>query len=113
MAGTVPLKPPPPDLHQHILDIKLVSPARLCRISSHNTNEPHVARSGGCRFDDPARRFGTCYLGFNLTVAFAESVLHDFEPGLDGFSVPTSEVTRRFALGVSAIRWPSYCSNAR
>lgn len=102
MAGTLPLRPPPPDFATRTLDIASVSPATLCRVSKYDTNEPHFARSGACRFDDPAERFGTCYLGFNLTVAFAESVLHDLEPGLAGFSVPTSEITRRFALRFKA-----------
>ena len=44
------------------------------------------------------QRFGTCYLGFTLAVAFAETVLHNLEPDADGFSVPTSEVASRFVF---------------
>ena len=32
-------------------------------------------------------------------MAFAESVLHDTEPGPGGFSVPCTEISSRFALG--------------
>jgi hypothetical protein len=108
MPGTIPLQAPPADLHRRDLDIALIPPASLCRVSRHNTGEPHFGRSGDCRFDDAqpdlGRRFGTCYLGFNLTVAFAESVLHNLEPDVDGFSVPTSEVSSRFALNFKASR---------
>jgi hypothetical protein len=65
-----------------------------------------LGRTGDCRFDDAhpdvTKRFGTCYLGFSLTVAFAESVLHNLEPNAIGFSVPTSEVSSRFALSFKA-----------
>lgn len=108
MAGTIQLQPPPVDIKSRNLDIVLVSPASLCRVSRHNTGEPHFGRTGDCRFDDAqpnvAKRFGTCYLGFNLIVAFAESVLHNLEPGANGFSVPTTEVSSRFALSFKASR---------
>ena len=108
MAGTQQLKAPPADINSRDLDIALVSPASLCRVSRHNTGEPHFGRTGDCRFDDAqpniTKRFGTCYLGFSLTVAFAESVLHNLEPDADGFSVPTSEVSSRFALSFKSLR---------
>lgn len=34
----------------------------------------HFGRSGGNRYDDPARHFGTLYVGFDLTTALMESV---------------------------------------
>lgn len=98
MAGTLCLQAPPPDIDRRTLDIVPVSPAALCRVSRRTTGEPHFGRSAACRFDDAASRFGSCYLGFNLTVAFAESVLHDAEPEAHGFAVPASEISSRFAL---------------
>lgn len=107
-GGTAQLTPPPADINRRALDIALVSPTSLCRVSRHSTGEPHFGRTGSCRFDDPQpnirKRFGTCYLGFNLTIAFAESVLHDLEPDANGFSVPSSEVTCRFALSFKAVK---------
>ena len=108
MAGTLRLEPPPADIDSRTLDIALVPPAFLLRVSRHDTGEPHFGRTGDCRFDDAqadvSKRFGTCYLGFDLTVAFAESVLHNLEPDADGFSVPTTEVSSRFALRFEASR---------
>lgn len=108
MAGTLRLKAPPADINSRDLDITLVSPTSLCRVSRYNTGEPYFGRTGDCRFDDAqpdvTKRFGTCYLGFNLTVAFAESVLHNLEPDANGFSVPTTEVSSRFALSFKALR---------
>ena len=68
------------------------------RVSRYDTGEPFFGRTGACRFDDAARQFGTCYLGFDLTVAFAESVLHNKEPDANGFSVPGAEIDACFAL---------------
>ncbi|MET0964219.1 MAG: RES family NAD+ phosphorylase [Noviherbaspirillum sp.] len=108
MAGTLHLEAPPADINSRNLDIALVPPASLCRVSRHSTGEPYFGRTGDCRFDDAqpdvTKRFGTCYLGFNLTVAFAESVLHNLEPDASGFSVPTTEVSSRFALSFKAPR---------
>jgi len=58
-----------------------LDPSTLLRVSSHGTGEPHFGRNGCNRFDDgrlpAAGRFGTCYLGRSLTVALAETLLHD------------------------------------
>lgn len=97
MPGTLKLQKPPKDLNTRTLSVQLVSPSKLIRISDYATNEPHFAKSGGRRFDDPNNVFGTCYLGFDLTVAFAESVLHDLEPGPSGFTVQPIDVSSRFA----------------
>ena len=106
MPVTSQLKAPPSDIATRSLDLVAISPTLLCRVSRHNTGEPYFGKSGACRFDDAtldvAQRFGTCYLGFNLTVAFAESVLHDLEPDSLGFSVPTTEISSRFALSFKA-----------
>ena len=108
MAGTAQLKPPPADIKRRALEIDWVHPAALCRVSRYHSGEPHFGRTGSCRFDDAqadiGKRFGTCYLGVDLTVALAESVLHDREPDIHGFSVPTTEVTSRFALSFKATK---------
>jgi hypothetical protein len=84
-----------------VLDIVPASPDALIRVSRYNTGEPFFGRTGACRFDDAAREFGTCYLGFDLTVAFAESVLHNKEPDTNGFAVPGTEISACFALSFS------------
>lgn len=98
MAGTIGLTDPSPAFNSLKLDILQVAPARLCRVSRRSINEPHFGRTGSCRFDDPAKRYGTCYLGLSLLVAFAESVLHNAEPTHGGFDVPFSDIATRFAL---------------
>lgn len=108
MAGTLELKGPPADINRRDLEVTRVAPAALCRVSRYDTGEPHFGRTGDCRFDDAQpdanKRFGTCYFGFNLKVALAESVLHNLEPDIDGFSVPVTEVSSRFALSFKAAR---------
>ncbi|WP_258170057.1 RES family NAD+ phosphorylase [Burkholderia multivorans] len=53
---------------------------------------------GGNRFDDPRKRgrYGTCYFGFDLHCAFAETVLHDEVADLElgGFPLVTTELER-------------------
>lgn len=102
MAGTQPLAAPPADFNSLSLDIVSVLPKALCRISRYKTNEPHYGRTGLCRFDDnhpdPAARFGTCYLGFDFAVAFAESILHNAEPVGGRFLVAAAEIDNRYLL---------------
>jgi hypothetical protein len=76
-----------------ILETEATSPAKLCRISRFATGEPYFGTTGGNRFDDPLRAFGTCYFGFSLRCAFAETVLHD-EVGADGFQLAREELDR-------------------
>lgn len=80
------------------LTTKEVAPATLLRISRYDTGEPYFGRSGGNRFDDPRKRgrFGTCYFGFDLHCAFAETVLHDEVADLElgGFPLVTAELER-------------------
>lgn len=99
------LLPPGANFSQLPLDIQLLNPAILYRVSSHDTGEPYFGRSRGNRFDDPvarkADRFGTCYLGGNLTVAIAESLLHNAEPENGRFEVPVSEVEARYVFRFS------------
>ena len=99
------LLPPGPDFPHLPLGVELLNPSLLYRVSTHDTGEPYFGRSRGNRFDDPtakkANRFGTCYLGLNLTVAIAESLLHDAEPENGRFKVPVSEVDARYVFRFS------------
>lgn len=53
-----------------------------------------------------------CYLGFDLTVAFAESVLHNKEPDSGGFSVQGTEIGACFALSFSgAYLFTCHCAS--
>ncbi|MGA7951010.1 MAG: RES family NAD+ phosphorylase [Thiobacillaceae bacterium] len=83
MALTAPPRKPS---NIHLGQVSL-DPGRLIRISNHTTGEPYFGRSGANRFDDYrkpiSKRFGTCYFGLSLSVAFAETVLHD-EVAVDG-----------------------------
>ena len=86
--ATKPLPLPPSILSTDRFPVKYLDPGRLVRISSYTNGEPFFGRSGGNRFDAPGAiaghaEYGACYLGHNLTVALAESVLHDAEP-VDG-----------------------------
>jgi len=80
------------------LTTKEISPSTLLRISRYDTGEPYFGRSGGNRFDDPRKRgrYGTCYFGFDLHCAFAETVLHDEVADLElgGFPLVTTELER-------------------
>jgi hypothetical protein len=87
---------PDPDLPQLELDIELVEPSALFRISTHGDGEPYFGRSGGNRFDDPARAYGTCYAGFSLATAVAESLLHDLMPRRGHYLIAAEDIGRRF-----------------
>lgn len=82
------LRPPGSGFSKIPLDIELLDPALLYRVSRHTSGEPFFGRSRG-------NRFGTCYLGLDLTVAMAESLLHDVEPTNGRFEVPLSEIESR------------------
>lgn len=102
MAGTIALQPPPANFDSQVLATVAVMPAALCRVSRYETGEPHFGRTGANRFDDnnpdAAARFGTCYFGLELAVAFAESVLHNAVPTGGHFDIPTAEIETRLAL---------------
>lgn len=72
--------------------------SRLYRISRHATGEPFFGRSGANRFDAPDRSYGTCYCGFDLQTAVAETVLHDLRPALGVFEVAQSDLDARFLV---------------
>jgi len=78
------------------LDIEQIDPAALFRISAHATGEPYFGRSGGNRFDDPAKEYGTCYAGLSLITALAESLLHDLVPRGGKYRVAVEDIERRF-----------------
>lgn len=79
-----------------------VDPGDLFRISRHRTGEPYFGKSGGSRFDDPTKaagkRYGTCYFGFSVACAFAETVLHDAVPVKGRFPLAISEIESRYVL---------------
>jgi len=78
------------------LDIEQIDPSALFRISAHATGEPYFGRSGGNRFDDPAKEYGTCYAGLSLITALAESLLHDLIPRSGKYLVAVEDIERRF-----------------
>jgi hypothetical protein len=87
---------PDPELHLIDLDITLVEPTALFRISTHAQGEPYFGRNGGNRFDDPRREYGTCYAGLSLVTAIAESLLHDLIPRRGQYRVAAEDIERRF-----------------
>ncbi|MFK7967033.1 MAG: RES family NAD+ phosphorylase [Burkholderiaceae bacterium] len=92
------LREPSPQLGDIALKIHTVAVQDLVRISRHNSGEPFFGRQAANRFDDPARQFGTCYCGLDLTTALAETVLHDEVPMGGKFYVPREEVLTRYAV---------------
>jgi hypothetical protein len=71
----------------------------LFRVSRHTSGEPYFGRSATNRFDanhvQPGRRYGTCYCGFDLETAIAETILHDEEPKARMFRLAATEFTTR------------------
>lgn len=99
----VPLQSPAADFVQFKHSVTSLSPDKLLRISRYTTGEPYFGMSGTNRFDAPtdSRSFGTCYLGRTLTVALAETVLHDEIPTQGRFDIAASELDRRYVLEFS------------
>lgn len=99
------LLPPGANFSLLPLEVLRLNPSLMYWVSSHATGEPYFGRSRGNRFDDPtakkADRFGTCYLGFSLTVAIAESLLHNAEPENGRFQVPASDIDARHVFRFS------------
>ncbi|MBJ7313719.1 RES family NAD+ phosphorylase [Rugamonas sp. CCM 8940] len=80
-----PLGLPPAVLSTDKQPVTYLSPDKLYRISAYTSGEPHFGHSGSNRFDAPgclvgSPEFDTCYLGYTLAVAIAESILHDRDP---------------------------------
>lgn len=99
------LKRPHPSLKNQPLPTIDVDVARLFRISFYTTGEPFHGKTASKRFDDPARtkskRFGTCYMGFSLECAIAETVLHDLMPVRGVFKVAVAELASRYVVRFS------------
>lgn len=98
----MPLQAPPRDFASLPLTVAPVPASRLFRISRFPTGEPFFGRSGGNRFDDPLpakrRRYGTCYAGFDLETAIAETVLHDDMPVGGRFAVSYADFAARWLV---------------
>lgn len=78
-------------------------PDRLVRISTYHTGEPYFGFSGKNRFDAPGAargtpEFGVCYLGTDLEVAIAESILHDELPINGAFQLTRQHIDNHYAL---------------
>lgn len=86
---------PPATFAKQPLPTAEIKSSRFVRVSRFGSGEPFFARSGGSRFDDPRRRFGTCYFGFDLVTAVAETVLHDEMPIGGRFLVAKTELESR------------------
>lgn len=76
----MPLRPPDPGSFEHLLEAVQVPADSLLRLSKFPASAPWWSR-GAHRFDGPPAgapgSFGTCYAAQNLSVAFAESVIHE------------------------------------
>ncbi len=99
------LKPPPRSLAKLAVSIVAQDPAELVRVTRFPEGEPFFGRSGANRFDDYRRpkrtRFGTCYSGLGIFVAFAETVLHD-EIAVNGrFEIALSRITEHYVVEFS------------
>lgn len=109
--GTVKLGAPPASLHTGPLDVIRIDSTKLFRISTHNTGEPFFNDSGNNRFDAPgcsmvprAPEFRTCYFGMTLSVAIAETVLHDAVPVNGAFPLASTELEAFYVIRFSGDR---------
>lgn len=88
------LHPPPRNLGRLVLQTKTVPISSLYRISGHASGEPYFGTAAANRFDDRTRarkaRFGTCYCGFDIETATAETLLHDELPKAGKFRLSNS-----------------------
>lgn len=96
------LSTPKPPFSTSKLALVVVSPTRLIRISTHRTGEPFFNNSGKNRFDDPnpikTGRYKTCYFGYKLSVALAETLLHSREPMNQHFVIHPDRIDESFVL---------------
>lgn len=83
----MPLNPPSQTFSALALSIRPVSVTSLRRIGRHASGEPFFGRTAAARFDDAARRYGTCYCGDRLDTAIAETILRDELPEDGCFSI--------------------------
>ncbi len=100
--STKGLATPNPHFLTSTLALVEIEPYKLIRISTHNSNEPYFNSSGKNRFDDPnpviAARYKTCYFGFKLAAALAETLLHDRKPVRQHFVIQADVIEKNFVL---------------
>ncbi|MES2264619.1 MAG: RES family NAD+ phosphorylase [Pseudomonadota bacterium] len=94
---------PPSNLATDKLPVSYVAPEKLVRVSGYTSGEPFFGQSGANRFDAPGCAAGTpefssCYLGFSLSVAIAESILHDEIPVNGKFRIAETTLTSKHVL---------------
>lgn len=53
-----------------------IDPTRLLRLTRFPKTEPYWGKNKAYRFDDPAQIYGATYAAFDISVAFAETILH-------------------------------------
>ena len=96
------LKPPPRNLSSIKLETETVAVSSLYRVSRFSSSEPFFGRAASNRFDDrsavKSRRYGTCYCGFDLATAIAETVLHDEMPVKRYFLISYSDFASRYLV---------------
>lgn len=99
LAARRVLNPPPRDLRRQDLPTRTIRADQLFRISRRTSGEPYFGRRATNRFDDShkqlGKRYGTCYCGFDLETALAETVLHDEEPRAGRFRLAATEFITR------------------
>jgi hypothetical protein len=67
---------PPDDFARRDLPVETIaSGMRLIRVHRSDVGPLFFGSTGGNRFDDPARRYGVCYLARSIEGAFAETCL--------------------------------------
>jgi hypothetical protein len=98
----VALHPPPRGLSRLPLDTTTVPISSLYRISGHASGDPYFGTAAAYRFDDRSRprkaRFGTCYCGFDLETAIAETLLHDELPAHGKFRLSQSLFASKYLV---------------
>lgn len=97
------LGPPPVELATERFRKTYLYPDRLVRISTYYTEEPYFGISGRNRFDAPsaaagAAEYGVCYLGTDLELTMAESILHDQLLENGRFQLARDQVDSHFVL---------------
>lgn len=101
-SGTKPpasvLQAPSPSFSELDIKAREVRPSELLRSSPRDCGEPHFGKLGLHRFDDPGCTYGTCYLGFDLSTALAETLLHDLAAVNGQFVVERSRFNARWIV---------------
>lgn len=92
------LEPPAFDFATIALSLAEIHPLKLLRVSRYNSGEPYFGLSGGNRFDDPNNLYGTCYFGTKLSVAIAETLLHDEVPKAGKFEIASDTLENRYVI---------------